>query len=165
MSQPPADRDDVRHDEAVDHAEQREVLTGWGRNPQTAAHVTRPTSPDELAMAAKAAGPRGAIARGLGRSYGDQAMNAGGLVVDATRVSGLLELDHRAGTARVLAGTSLKELLHAIVPQGWFVQVTPGTSNVTVGGAIANDVHGKGHHATGTFGAHVCGGYCSPGCA
>lgn len=155
MSQPPADRDDVRHDEAVDHAEQREVLTGWGRNPQTAAHVTRPTSPDELAMAAKAAGPRGAIARGLGRSYGDQAMNAGGLVVDATRVSGLLELDHRAGTARVLAGTSLKELLHAIVPQGWFVQVTPGTSNVTVGGAIANDVHGKGHHATGTFGAHV----------
>jgi decaprenylphospho-beta-D-ribofuranose 2-oxidase len=106
-------------------------------------------------MAAKAAGPRGAIARGLGRSYGDQAMNAGGLVVDATRVSGVLELDTREGTARVLAGTSLRELLHEVVPQGWFVQVTPGTSNVTVGGAIANDVHGKGHHATGSFGSHV----------
>jgi decaprenylphospho-beta-D-ribofuranose 2-oxidase len=106
-------------------------------------------------MATKTAGPRGAIARGLGRSYGDQAMNAGGLVVEATNVAGLLELDDRAGTARVLAGTSLTALLHQIVPLGWFVQVTPGTSNVTVGGAIANDVHGKGHHATGTFGAHV----------
>jgi decaprenylphospho-beta-D-ribofuranose 2-oxidase len=140
---------------ANDDTDERVVLTGWGRNPRSASHVTRPASPDELAMAAKAAGSRGAIARGLGRSYGDQAMNAGGLVVDATRVSGLLELDRQAGTARVLAGTSLKELLHEIVPLGWFVQVTPGTSNVTVGGAIANDVHGKGHHATGTFGAHV----------
>ena len=133
----------------------RQLLSGWGRNPWSAAHVVRPTSPDELAMAVKPAGPRGAIVRGLGRPYGDQALNAGGLVVDATAVSGLLELDEQAGTARVLGGTSLKQLLRQIVPQGWFVQVTPGTSNVTVGGAIANDVHGKGHHATGTFGAHV----------
>ena len=73
----------------------------------------------------------------------------------STGVSGLLELDQRAGTARVLAGTSLDDLLREIVPQGWFVQVTPGTSHVTIGGAIANDVHGKGHHATGSFGAHV----------
>ena len=135
--------------------DRREILTGWGRNPSSASSVARPTSPDELAMAAKEAGSRGAIARGLGRSYGDQAMNAGGLVVDATAVTGLIELDARAATVRVLAGTSLKELLHQIVPLGWFVQVTPGTSNVTVGGAIASDVHGKGHHATGTFGAHV----------
>jgi decaprenylphospho-beta-D-ribofuranose 2-oxidase len=133
----------------------RRLLSGWGRNPTSASHIARPTNPDELAMAAKVAGPRGAIARGLGRSYGDQAMNAGGLVVDATQVTGLLDLDPQAGTARVLAGTSLKDLLHEIVPQGWFVQVTPGTSNVTVGGSIANDVHGKGHHATGSFGAHV----------
>jgi decaprenylphospho-beta-D-ribofuranose 2-oxidase len=132
-----------------------ELVTGWGRSPRSAAHVVHPTSPDELAMAAKAAGTRGAIARGLGRSYGDQAMNAGGTVVNTTAVSGLLELDHLAGTARVLGGTSLRSLLHEIVPRGWFVQVTPGTSHVTVGGAIANDVHGKGHHATGTFGAHV----------
>ncbi|HEX6167565.1 MAG TPA: FAD-binding protein, partial [Acidimicrobiales bacterium] len=99
----------------------REVVTGWGRNPSSVSQVTRPANPDELAMAVKTAGPRGAIARGLGRSYGDQAMNAGGLVVDATRVSGLLELDQRAGTARVLAGTSLSALLREIVPQGWFV--------------------------------------------
>jgi decaprenylphospho-beta-D-ribofuranose 2-oxidase len=143
------------HPGAPGDTEGREILTGWGRNPRSASYVVRPTSPDELGMAAKAAGTRGAVARGLGRSYGDQAMNAGGLVVDTTRVSGLLELDAVAGTARVLGGTSLKDLLHQIVPMGWFVQVTPGTSNVTVGGAIANDVHGKGHHATGSFGAHV----------
>jgi decaprenylphospho-beta-D-ribofuranose 2-oxidase len=132
-----------------------EIVTGWGRNPASAAHVVRPADPDGLAVAAKAAGPRGAIARGLGRAYGDSAMNAGGLVVSSTGVSGLLELDHRRGTARVLAGTSLDSLLRDIVPQGWFVPVTPGTRHITVGGAIAADVHGKDHHATGSFGAHV----------
>jgi decaprenylphospho-beta-D-ribofuranose 2-oxidase len=132
-----------------------EVVTGWGRNPASAAHVVRPTDADELAVATKAAGPRGAIARGLGRAYGDSAMNAGGLVVSSTGVSGLLELDHTRGTARVLAGTSLDSLLRVIVPQGWFVPVTPGTRHITVGGAIAADVHGKDHHATGSFGAHV----------
>jgi decaprenylphospho-beta-D-ribofuranose 2-oxidase len=132
-----------------------EVVTGWGRNPRSASHVVRPTSPDELAMAVKAAGARGAIARGLGGAYNDAAMNAGGLVVTSTGVSGLLELDHTAGTARVLAGTSIDALLREIVPQGWFVPVTPGTRYITVGGAIAADVHGKDHHATGSFGAHV----------
>ena len=132
-----------------------EIVSGWGRNPSSAAHVVRPTDPDELAVAAKAAGPRGAIARGLGRAYGDSAMNAGGLVINSTGVSGLLELDHTRGTARVLAGTSLDSLLREIVPQGWFLPVTPGTRYITVGGAIAADVHGKDHHATGSFGAHV----------
>jgi decaprenylphospho-beta-D-ribofuranose 2-oxidase len=132
-----------------------EIVTGWGRNPTSASTVARPSTPDELAMAVKAAGPRGAIARGLGRAYGDCAMNAGGLVVNATGVSGLLELDNTAGTARVLAGTSIGDLLREIVPQGWFVPVTPGTRNVTIGGAIAADAHGKDHHATGSFGAHV----------
>jgi decaprenylphospho-beta-D-ribofuranose 2-oxidase len=136
-------------------ADDLEIVTGWGRNPSTAAHVVRPTDADELAVATKAAGPRGAVARGLGRAYGDSAMNAGGLVVSSTGVSGVLELDQTTGTARVLAGTSLDSLLRDIVPQGWFVPVTPGTRSVTVGGAIAADVHGKDHHATGSFGAHV----------
>jgi decaprenylphospho-beta-D-ribofuranose 2-oxidase len=144
------------HDvEMEDDPGARELVSGWTRNPVTASQVVRPSSPDELAMAVKAAGRRGAIARGLGRAYGDSAMNAGGLVVESTGVSGLLELDHHAGTARVLAGTSIDDLLRAIVPQGWFVPVTPGTRNVTIGGAIAADVHGKDHHATGSFGAHV----------
>jgi decaprenylphospho-beta-D-ribofuranose 2-oxidase len=136
-------------------ADDVEIVSGWGRNPSSAAHVVRPADPEELAVAARAAGPRGAIARGLGRAYGDSAMNAGGLVVSSTGVSGLLELDHTRGTARVLAGTSLDGLLHDSVPQGWFVPVTPGTRHITVGGAIAADVHGKDHHDTGSFGAHV----------
>jgi decaprenylphospho-beta-D-ribofuranose 2-oxidase len=135
--------------------DRREIVTGWGRNPRSAAQVVRAASPDELAMAVKAAGPRGAIARGLGASYGDAAMNAGGTVVCSTDVSGLLELDDAAGTARVLAGTSIDDLLRGIVPRGWFVPVTPGTKYVTIGGAIAADVHGKDHHATGSLGAHV----------
>jgi decaprenylphospho-beta-D-ribofuranose 2-oxidase len=132
-----------------------EIISGWGRNPSSAAHVVRPGDADELAVATKAAGPRGAVARGLGRAYGDSAMNAGGLVVSSTGVSGVLDLDHTRGTARVLAGTSLDSLLREIVPQGWFVPVTPGTRYITVGGAIAADIHGKDHHASGSFGAHV----------
>ena len=98
-------------------ADDLEIVTGWGRNPSTAAHVVRPTDADELAMAAKAAGPRGAVARGLGRAYGDSAMNAGGLVVSSTGVSGVLDLDHGRGTARVLAGTSLDDLLRKSCPR------------------------------------------------
>jgi decaprenylphospho-beta-D-ribofuranose 2-oxidase len=138
-----------------DDSERVEIVAGWGRAPRSAARVVRPASPDELAMAVKGAGPRGAIARGLGAAYGDAAMNAGGTVVASPGVSGLLELDHTAGTARVLAGTSIDALLREIVPQGWFIPVTPGTKYITVGGAIASDVHGKDHHATGSFGAHV----------
>ena len=139
----------------TDPAEGVEIISGWGRNPSSAARVVRPGDADELAVATKAAGPRGAVTRGLGRAYGDSAMNAGGLVVSSTGVSGVLELDHTRGTARVLAGTSLDSLLHEIVPQGWFVPVTPGTRYITAGGAIAADIHGKDHHASGSFGVHL----------
>jgi decaprenylphospho-beta-D-ribofuranose 2-oxidase len=138
-----------------DPTDNMEIISGWGRNPSSAAHVVHPTDADELAVATKAAGPRGAVARGLGRAYGDSAMNAGGLVVSSTGVSGVLDLDRTGGTARVLAGTSLDSLLREIVPQGWFVPVTPGTRHITVGGAIAADIHGKDHHASGSFGGHV----------
>ena len=130
-------------------------LTGWGRTPRSAASVARPATPEELGKATLDAGPRGAITRGLGRCYGDAAQRAGGLVVDATGVSGVLALDDGAGVVRVLAGTSLDDLLRAIVPHGWFVKTTPGTRFVTVGGMIASDVHGKNHHADGAFGMHV----------
>lgn len=132
-----------------------ELVTGWGRTPVTSSHVSRPSSADELVKASLDAGPRGVITRGLGRAYGDAAMNAGGLVVEATGVTGVLDFDPTTGVVRVLAGTSLDDLMRVTVPQGWFLPVTPGTKFVTIGGAIASDVHGKDHHAAGTFGTHV----------
>jgi decaprenylphospho-beta-D-ribofuranose 2-oxidase len=142
--------------DAVDPVEAPvEVLSGWGRTPASASHVLRPTTRDELSSSGKQAGARGVVARGLGRAYGDSAMNAGGTVVVSTEVTGLLDLDEVTGLARVLAGTSLDDLMRAVVPRGWFPPVTPGTRYVTIGGAIASDIHGKDHHANGSFGQHV----------
>jgi decaprenylphospho-beta-D-ribofuranose 2-oxidase len=132
------------------------LLSGWGRTPwSAAAEVARPTDADELAKAAGRAGDRGAITRGLGRCYGDAAQRAGGLVIDATAVTSILELDLPNGVVRALAGTTLDELLRTIVPLGWFVPVTPGTRFVTVGGMVASDVHGKNHHRDGSIGTHL----------
>ena len=129
-------------------------LSGWGRTAPTAATVVDADA-DELdaGLLDVLAEPRGIIARGMGRAYGDAAQNGGGTVVRLA--PGPILLDPRAGTVQVGAGVSLDELLRHVVPRGFFVPVSPGTRFVTVGGAIASDIHGKNHHADGTFGAHV----------
>jgi FAD/FMN-containing dehydrogenase len=92
---------------------------------------------------------------GLGRSYGDVCLNNGHTLLDTSRMAHLLAFDDATGVLTCEAGATLDDILEVLVPRGWFLPVTPGTKFVTVGGCIANDVHGKNHHRAGTFGRHV----------
>lgn len=129
-------------------------IHGWGRYPILEAEVQMPLSRSGVQAAIQScAGDATLIARGLGRAYGDSALATH--VVSTTGLDCLLSFDRATGVMRCAAGVSLAELLRVFVPQGWFLPVTPGTKFVTVGGAIASDVHGKNHHLSGCFSEFV----------
>jgi FAD/FMN-containing dehydrogenase len=110
---------------------------------------------DEMVAAIRATDKRPLLCRGLGRSYGDVALNGGGYLLDTARADHLLAADWETGVVRAEAGLSLDALLRVCVPRGWFLPVTPGTKFVTLGGAVANDVHGKNQETAGTIGCQV----------
>lgn len=95
------------------------------------------------------------LAFGQGRSYGDSCLNDGGRLLSTSKLRRFINFNTETGILRCEAGVTLAEILSVFVPKGWFLPVTPGTKFVSVGGAIANDVHGKNHHRSGTFGCHV----------
>ncbi len=132
-----------------------ERLGGWGRYPMEPCQVFRPERVAAVAetLAAKAASSF--IARGLGRSYGDAALNRDGGVIVHDRLDRMLAFDQATGELSCEAGVSFADLIRWWLPRGWFPPVTPGTKFVTLGGAIAADVHGKNHHRDGTISAFV----------
>jgi decaprenylphospho-beta-D-ribofuranose 2-oxidase len=143
------------HDAAVTAAQAEPVrLSGWGGGPRVPARLLRPVTLEALQEAVAAPSGGGTIARGMGRSYGDAAVRRDGVVVQSTAFDDF-QLDAEAGIVIAQAGATLAQLLAALQPAGWVLPVVPGTQHVSVGGAIAADIHGKNHGAVGTFGSHV----------
>ena len=130
-------------------------LTSWGRFPVATAKVVRPARQGDLVGLLGDDTHPSLIGRGYGRSYGDAALNTPGIVVEQVHFDRLLAFDETTGVLVAEAGLRLKDILEVFVPRGWFLPVTPGTKYVSLGGALACDIHGKNHHGDGSFSSHV----------
>ncbi|HEV3227838.1 MAG TPA: FAD-binding oxidoreductase [Solirubrobacteraceae bacterium] len=135
-------------------ADGRRLLAGWGRTAPSLAQVRRIDRVADAERLLRSPPRRGLIARGLGRAYGDAAQNSGGQVLDMRGLRAAAQPDEQ-GLISVGAGLSLGELIDHALPRGWFPSVVPGTRHVTIGGAIAADIHGKNHHRDGCFTRYV----------
>lgn len=130
-------------------------LASWGRYPYAPQELHPCAWRDELPPLFQRLAATGTLPYGNGRSYGDSCLAASGELLQTRQLDRLLAADWEQGVVRAEAGVTLAELLAVAIPRGWFLPVTPGTKFVTLGGALANDVHGKNHHVRGTFGRHV----------
>ncbi len=130
-------------------------LAGWGRNPRVEVQAARPERLSELVGAIGERSDNGLIAHGNGRSYGDQALNRHGHVVLTKRLNRLLAYDDASGLLECEPGVTFRDLLDVFLKRGLVFPVAPGTAFATIGGAVANDVHGKNHDLVGSFGDHV----------
>ena len=126
-------------------------LSGWGRYPVESCHLFRPEKRSEVAATLVSGLQPSYISRGLGRSYGDAALNENAGVIWHVLLNRFLSFDGASGVLECESGVSLAEIIQYFLPRGWFLPVTPGTKFVTVGGAIAADIHGKNHHRDGSF--------------
>jgi decaprenylphospho-beta-D-ribofuranose 2-oxidase len=131
------------------------TLTGWGRLTQASVRACSPRAVAELRLALEAADEGGVLAYGRGRSYGDVALNSGGRSILTTGLDAICDFDPASGAVVCGPGVTFEQLLNEFLPRGYSVPVSPGTAFVTVGGAVANDVHGKNHDRCGSFGDHV----------
>src|SRR5437879_6003059 len=132
-------------------------LSGWGRTSPSWCDVTRPLREEEALerLERRARMGESVIARGAGRSYGDAAQNAAGGVLDVTAMDGIVSIDASEGAVTAQAGCTLARLMDALAAHGLTLPVLPGTRYVTLGGAIASDIHGKNHHRDGALARHV----------
>jgi len=128
-------------------------MIGWGRYPAVEGEVFAPNAPAGFQQRLRHLEGMGVTPRGLGRSYGDSSL--GERMLSSRWLNHVLSFDEGSGVLYCEAGVSLRDILEVFVPRGWFLPVTPGTQFVTIGGAIASDVHGKNHHVAGCFGEHV----------
>lgn len=126
----------------------KEQLAGWGNYPVSESYTIIARNEADCTAAMK---EEKLIARGLGRSYGDQATNSNRYVAVCTKLNYFIAWDEKEGILECQAGTSLEEIISTFGPKGWLPMVCPGTKFVTIGGAIANDIHGKAHHIDGSF--------------
>ncbi|MEP6725076.1 MAG: FAD-binding oxidoreductase [Bacteroidota bacterium] len=126
----------------------KEQLAGWGNYPVSESYTIIPRSQEDCI---KAVGEEKLIARGLGRSYADQAINDNKYVAVCTKLNYFISFDEKEGILKCQSGTSLEEIITTFGPKGWLPMICPGTKFVTIGGAIANDIHGKAHHIDGSF--------------
>ena len=127
----------------------KKTISGWGGYPKTTSEVIMPKNINEIKNYLN----KPLIPRGMGRSYGDSAIF--NTTIQTNYLNRVIKFDKNSGLLSCESGITIGNILNIVIPHGWFIPVSPGTSFATLGGAIASDVHGKNHHINGTFGEHI----------